>query len=216
MTSPLPTPPGTPPAPPRRDGDATRARLIRSALELFTTVGFRGTTTTAIAKAAGVAEGTIYRHFSGKQDLLNEIYRQAQGWAGKLAKDLDAERGASARDRLMRLAQALVAGAADDPGLARMFLARGDERFLDDKSREAAREFRTGLEHIMASGKSDGMVRPGPAELWAGVWLALVGYAMWRVSAAEWAADHPQTQLTLEAAWDAIAVRGGAAPPART
>jgi len=216
MTSPLPTPPGNPPAPPRRDGDATRGRLIRAALELFTTVGFRGTTTTAIATAAGVAEGTIYRHFSGKQELLNEIYRQAQGWAGKLAKDLDAERGASARDRLMRLGASLVAGAADDPGLARMFLARGDERFLDEKSREAAREFRTGLEHILASGKSDGMVRPGPAELWAGVWLALVGYAMWRVSAAEWAADHPQTQLTLEAAWDAIAVRGGAAPPART
>ncbi|MBW8772140.1 MAG: TetR/AcrR family transcriptional regulator [Gemmatimonadetes bacterium] len=216
MTTPLSSPSGTPPAPPRRDGDATRARLLRAALELFTTVGFLGTTTTAIAAAAGVAEGTIYRHFSGKQELLNEIYRQAQGWAGKLARDLDAERGASARDRLMRLAQALVAGAAEDPGLARMFLARGDERFLDEKSREAAREFRTGLEHIMASGKSDGMVRPGPAELWAGVWLALVGYAMWRVSASEWIAEHPQTQLTLEAAWDAIAVRGGAAPPART
>ena len=217
MTSPLPSPSGTPPAPPRRDGDATRARLIRAALELFTTVGFRGTTTTAIATAAGVAEGTIYRHFSGKEHLLNEVYRQAQGWAGKLAKDHDAERGASARDRLMRLSQALVAGAAEDPGLARMFLARGDERFLDEKSRETAREFRTGLEHIMASGKSDGLVRPGPAELWAGVWLALVGYAMWRVSAGEWVADHPQTQLTLEAAWDAIALRGGAAaPPART
>ena len=100
-----------------------------------------------------------------------------------------------------------------DPSFA---ARRCDERYLDDKSREAAREFRSGLEHIMASGKSDGMVRPGPAELWAGVWLALVGYAMWRVSAAEWAADHPQTQLTLEAAWDAIALRGGAAPPLRT
>jgi TetR/AcrR family transcriptional regulator, repressor of fatR-cypB operon len=216
MTNPLPTS-GTPPSsPPKRDGEATRARLIRAGLQLFTTVGFRATTTTAIAKAAEVAEGTIYRHFSGKEHLLNEIYRQAQRWAGKLARDLDAERGATTPDRLMRLGQALVAGAATDAALARMFLSRGDERYLDDKSREAAREFREGLQHIMASGKSDGMVRPGPADLWAGVWLALVGYAMWRVSAGEWAADHPQTQLTLEASWDAIAVRPGAAPPART
>ncbi|MEO6068679.1 MAG: TetR/AcrR family transcriptional regulator [Gemmatimonadota bacterium] len=216
MTSPTLPPSGPPPAPPRRDGEATRARLIRAALELFTTVGFRATTTTAIAEAAGVAEGTIYRHFTGKEQLLNEIYRQAQRWAGKLAKDLDAERGVTPPERLMRLGQSLAAGAATDAATARMFLSRGDERYLDEKSREAAREFREGLQHIMASGKSDGLVRPGPAELWAGVWLALVGYAMWRVSAGEWTADHPQTQLTLEAAWDAIAVRAGAAPPART
>lgn len=207
-------PPGGPPAP-RRDAEATRARLIRSALQLFTTVGFRATTTTAIAEGAEVAEGTIYRHFTGKEHLLNEVYRQAQGWASKLALDHDAERGSSVADRLMRLGRALVEGAATDPALARMFLARAEERYLDEKSRETSKTFRDGLQHLMASGKSDGVVRPGPADLWAGVWLALVGYAMWRVSAGEWPADHPQIQLTLDAAWDAIATSRGT-PPART
>lgn len=228
MSSPLIPPTGTPPAPPpagggppagppggpRRDAEATRARLVRSALQLFTTVGFRATTTTAIAEGAEVAEGTIYRHFTGKEHLLNEVYRMAQGWASKLAIDHDAERGSAVPDRLMRLGRALVEGAGNDPALARMFLARAEERYLDEKSRESARAFRDGLQHLMASGKSDGVVRPGPADLWAGVWLALVGYAMWRVSAGEWPVDHPQIQLTLEAAWDAIATsRGG--PPAR-
>lgn len=213
-------PPGSPPgpgsaSPPRRDGEATRARLIRSALQLFTTVGFRATTTTAIAEGAEVAEGTIYRHFTGKEHLLNEVYRLAQGWAAKLALEHDAERGSAIPDRLMRLGRALVEGSARDPALARMFLARAEERYLDDKSREAARAFRDGLQHLMASGKSDGLVRPGPADLWAGVWLALVGYAMWRVSAGEWAADHPQIQLTLDAAWDAISTNRGT-PPAHT
>jgi len=203
------------PAPPRRDGEATRARLIRSALQLFTTVGFRATTTGAIAEGAEVAEGTIYRHFEGKEHLLNEVYRQAQGWASKLAVDLDAERGSTVHDRLMRLGRALIDGSANDPALARMFLARAEERYLDEKSRETARTFRERLQHLMASGKSDGVVRPGPAELWAGVWLALVGYAMWRVSAGEWPADHPQIQLTLDAAWDAIGTSRGA-PPERT
>jgi AcrR family transcriptional regulator len=211
MSSPL-TPPPAPPPPPRRDSEATRARLIRSALQLFTTVGFRATTTTAIAESAEVAEGTIYRHFTGKEHLLNEVYRQAQGWAAKLALDLDTERGSKVPDRLMRLGRAMVEGSAADPALARMFLARAEERYLDEKSREAARAFRENLEHLMASGKSDGVVRPGPAELWAGVWLALVGYAMWRVSAGEWTADHPQIQLTLEAAWDAIGTSRGTLP----
>lgn len=208
-----PVPPGPPAPQAKRDGEATRARLIRSALQLFTTVGFRATTTTAIAESAEVAEGTIYRHFTGKEHLLNEVYRQAQGWAGKLASDHDAERG-SVPERLQRLGRGLIEGAGRDPALARMFLARAEERYLDEKSRETARAFRERLQHIMASGKSDGQVRAGPAELWAGVWLALVGYAMWRVSAGEWTAEHPQVQLTLEAAWDAIASRGG--PPGQT
>src|SRR5262249_38317309 len=163
--------------------------------QLFTTVGFRATTTTSIAESAEVAEGTIYRHFSGKEHLLNEVYRQAQGWAGKLATDLDAERG-SVPERVQRLGRGWGGGAGREPALARMFLARAEERYRDEKSKETARAFRDRLQHIMASGKSDGQVRAGPAELWAGVWLALIGYAMWRVSAGEWTADHPQVQLT--------------------
>ena len=49
-------------ATPRRDGEATRQKLLRAALELYTAAGFRDTTTPAIAARAGVAEGTIYRH----------------------------------------------------------------------------------------------------------------------------------------------------------
>lgn len=209
MANPVPPASHPPAAPPRRDGEATRARLVRAALQLFTTAGFRATTTTAIAEAAEVAEGTIYRHFSGKEELFNEVYRQAQKWAAGIAREQDAApRGTTAASRLMRLGRALVDGAAADPALARMFLSRGEERYLDEKSREAAKEFREVLQHIIASGKSDGLVRPGPAELWAGVWLALVAYAMWRISGGEWIADHPQTQMTLDASWDAIAVKG--------
>jgi len=217
MSQPHSGPPTPPPgAPSRRDGEATRARLVRSALDLFTTVGFRATTTTAIAEAAGVAEGTIYRHFSGKEELLNETYRQAQRWGGKILKEAEAEKGLTVQDRLMRVGRTLVEGAAKDRGTARMFLGAREERHLDEKSRETAKEFRDGLQHIVAMGKSDGIVRPGPADLWAAVWLALIGFAMSRVGSGDWVADHPQVQLTLEAAWDAIALKAGGTPPART
>jgi AcrR family transcriptional regulator len=59
----------TPPV--RRDGEATRQKLLRAALELYTAEGYHATTTPAIAARAGVAEGTIYRHFSGKEQLLS-------------------------------------------------------------------------------------------------------------------------------------------------
>jgi len=201
----IPTLPASPVR--RRDGVATRQRLIRAALELYTTTGFHGTTTPAIAERAGVAEGTIYRHFTSKEHLLNEVYRGAQRWALRLTKDPEADRPGKPPERLRQLARQLCETAERDPALIRMLLQPQDERLLDDKSREAGREFRVAVQQVVAMGKSDGLVRAGPAELWAAVWLALVSFAAERICQKEWTTDHPQVALTLEAAWDAIATR---------
>jgi AcrR family transcriptional regulator len=203
VTLPSPTPP-----PSRRDAAATRQRLLRAGLDLFTTIGFRATTTPEIAARAGVAEGTIYRHFSGKEDLLIAAYHESQRWGVELIKALDENKALPPRDRLLRVGQRLVSSGESEPALTRMLLRRRDEHYLNDAARGAAREFREALQQIVASGKSDGLVRPGPADLWTSVWLALVAFAAERVSAREWAPDHPQVALTLEAAWDAISSAG--------
>lgn len=52
------------------DGAATRRRLIEATADVVRDVGYAGATTKAIAKAAGVSEGTIYRHFSHKHELF--------------------------------------------------------------------------------------------------------------------------------------------------
>jgi AcrR family transcriptional regulator len=190
--------------PTRRDGEATRQRLLRAALELYTTVGFRATTTPAIAARAGVAEGTIYRHFSGKEHLLNEVFRGAQRWGATIVRETEGE---GAPTRLDRIARTLFDTAARDAALTRMLLRRRDEQHLDEKSREAEREFRDALQHVVAGGRSDGAVRTGPTELWADVWLALVAFIAERVGARDWAPDAPPVGMALDAAWDAIAAR---------
>jgi AcrR family transcriptional regulator len=190
--------------PTRRDGEATRQRLLRAALELYTTVGFRATTTPAIAARAGVAEGTIYRHFSGKEHLLNEVFRGAQRWGATIVRETEGE---GAPTRLERIARTLFDTAARDAALTRMLLRRRDEQHLDEKSREAEREFRDALQHVVAGGRSDGAVRTGPTELWADVWLALVAFIAERVGARDWAPDAPPVGMALDAAWDAIAAR---------
>jgi len=191
--------------PTRRDGEATRQRLLRAALELYTTVGFRATTTPAIAARAGVAEGTIYRHFSGKEHLLNEVFRAAQRWGTAIVRET--ESGDPAPGRLQQIARQLLATASNDAATTRMLLRQRDEQHLDEKSREAEREFRDALQHVVAAGKSAGVVRSGPAELWTDVWLALVAFVAERVGAQEWAPDAPPVGMALDAAWDAIAAR---------
>lgn len=72
-------------------GSATKSRLSRVALELFAEKGVDGTTVRDIAQAAGVAEGSLYRHFEGKDALAWELYSEA---FASLATELDRLQGA--------------------------------------------------------------------------------------------------------------------------
>lgn len=57
-------------------GAATRAKLMQAAARIVASDGMAAATTAAIAAEAGVAEGTLYRHFESKDDLLIAAYRQ--------------------------------------------------------------------------------------------------------------------------------------------
>ncbi|MDM9383900.1 TetR/AcrR family transcriptional regulator [Chlorogloeopsis sp. ULAP01] len=56
----------------------TRSRILQAARRLFASQGFDGTTTRDLAQAAGVAEGTLFRHFPNKKAILVEV--ATQGW----------------------------------------------------------------------------------------------------------------------------------------
>ena len=53
--------------------DARRNQILRGAAQVVAEKGFHKATTKEIAKAAGVAEGTIYNYFDNKHDLLLEM-----------------------------------------------------------------------------------------------------------------------------------------------
>ncbi len=187
-----------------RQADLTRQRLVRAALELFTTRGYHDTTTPLLAKKAGVAEGTIYRHFDSKEHLLNELYRGAARWATKVVQDA-AQTPGSPRERLHGAARALVDGAARDAGVARILFLSDHGTLLDGKSKDAARDLARALESLVAQGKAQSAVRTGSVELWAGVWLAVVRHVLEKICAGEWKPDQPAVTTAIDAAWEAIA-----------
>jgi len=53
----------------------TRERLLRAARQLIDEGGYGATSVLAIAERAGVASGTLYRHFASKEDLFVELFR---------------------------------------------------------------------------------------------------------------------------------------------
>jgi len=57
----------------RMAGDERRRQILRVAVSLFSSRGFRGTTTKEIAQAAGVSEAMVFRHFATKEELYAAI-----------------------------------------------------------------------------------------------------------------------------------------------
>ncbi len=190
----------------RKDAIATRERLVRAALELFTSTGYRGTTTLDLAGRADTAEATIYRHFAGKEALFNEAYRHALRWGVTVIRPTDNLRMPT-KERLGRIARRLVEQVPKDAAMVLMMLRRPDGPELEDQTHVLAREVRENLTQLVATGKQEGAIRPGSAELWGSIWLAVVAFAVERIAVKEWTADHPSAAATLDAAWDAICSR---------
>ena len=55
----------------RLSSEARKEQIIQSALSVFIEKGFSGTTTAELAKAAGISEVTLFRHFSSKQEIFH-------------------------------------------------------------------------------------------------------------------------------------------------
>lgn len=57
--------------------------ILEAAIKIFAEKSYNGTTTSEIAKEAGVAEGTIFRYFKTKKDLLKGILNRFTVFIGR-------------------------------------------------------------------------------------------------------------------------------------
>ena len=70
-------------------GTSKRERILRAAVDVFARSGYFTAKVSEIAKAAGVADGTIYLYFDGKEDVLVTIFREhARSYLQSLERQL--------------------------------------------------------------------------------------------------------------------------------
>lgn len=65
-----------------------KEKILNAALKLFADDGYKATSTSRVAKAAGVSEGLIFRHFKNKEGLLEAILQQGEEKAKLLFSDI--------------------------------------------------------------------------------------------------------------------------------
>jgi len=60
-----------------------REQILQTTLELITELGFHATPMSLIIKKSGVAAGTIYHYFEGKEQLIDTLYNELKSEMGK-------------------------------------------------------------------------------------------------------------------------------------
>jgi AcrR family transcriptional regulator len=94
---------------PRTTAASTRDRILDVTADLMRSAGLATLTTREIARAAGLTEAALYRHFKSKEDLLTCAFAERQPVFIELLKDLPQRAGqGTVHDNLLLVMQAAV------------------------------------------------------------------------------------------------------------
>lgn len=116
--------------------------------------------TREIAAGAGVAEGTIYLYFDGKDDLLLSAFREKVNEFCTVAGEL-VESPLPFPRRLERFVALQFEGIEAEPALAAVLLleSRQTSRFYGEAVREVLRSYARAVDDLLESGVAEGEVR---------------------------------------------------------
>jgi AcrR family transcriptional regulator len=110
----------------------TRERLLRAAQELIEEGGYGGASVAAIAERAGVAAGTLYRHFDSKEGLFVELFRAVCSREEQVMREAAVAMGsASAVARLEEVLATFAERALRNPRLAWALIAEPVDPLVD-------------------------------------------------------------------------------------
>ena len=184
----------------RARGEATRARLIAAARELFGERGYEGTSIEAVLAASGVARGALYHHFKSKTELFDAVLEAVNA---ELAADADhvARAGADPLERLRAGSHAWLRMALD-PAVQRISLIDpptvvGWTRWRELDERYWLGGLRAGFRRLA----DEGRIPPAQAEALAHMLYAALNEASLLVAYAD---DQKATARAAQAAVDTL------------
>jgi TetR/AcrR family fatty acid metabolism transcriptional regulator len=144
----------------RADKADKRDAILRAAIETFAARGFFNAQVADIARAAGVAAGTVYLYFRGKDDLLISIFeRTMQEAIAAGRKSVAARTGAV--ERLREIAHLHLGRLGRDRNLAVVFQVelRQSTKFMERFSTTHLRDYLGIIRDVIAEGQADGTFR---------------------------------------------------------
>jgi TetR/AcrR family transcriptional regulator, fatty acid metabolism regulator protein len=137
-----------------------RDAILRAAIDVFAERGYFNAQVADVARAAGVAAGTVYLYFKSKDDLLVSIFERSMRESLTAGREAVAESG-DPRERLRRLARGHLARLGGDRNLAVVFQVelRQSTKFMERFSSTHLRDYLGLIREAIADGQRSGIFR---------------------------------------------------------
>jgi TetR/AcrR family fatty acid metabolism transcriptional regulator len=197
----------------RKRTDDKRARILQAAVKVFARSGYFGARVSEIAEAAGIADGTIYLYFRGKEDILVSLFDEV------MAEHLQAGREELARlgdveQKLVRIAERHLRMLGGNRDLAVVFQVelRQSTKFMERFTASWLHDYFELLDAVIAEGQRDGTLRPElPRKVVAKAFFGALDEMV-----TSWILSHKDYDLAREAGPVVdLLLRGAAAQPRR-
>ena len=141
----------------RPRSDQKREAIIAAAVRVIAAQGL-GAPTAAIAREAGVSNGSLFNYFATKADLLNQLYRELKAEMGAAAAD-GLPAGDDVREQLRHIWTRWLRWATASPGKRRALAHLDVSGDVPPDSRRVAGEAMAGIGEVLGRSYRDGPLR---------------------------------------------------------
>ncbi|PXY31535.1 TetR/AcrR family transcriptional regulator [Prauserella muralis] len=157
--------------------DSQRAAILDAAVEVLADSGYAGCSMAAVAAKAGVATGSVYRHFPGKAELVAELFGLL------VTREVGAvERAANepgdVAERVVAVVETFASRALKTPRLAYALLAEPVDAPVEAERLVFRRAFRDVVARWVGEGIRAGVLPPQDAQLTAAAIVGAVAEVM--------------------------------------
>jgi TetR/AcrR family transcriptional regulator, fatty acid metabolism regulator protein len=171
-----------------REGDK-RERILRAATRVFARKGFYATRVSEVAKAAGVADGTIYLYFKSKDDLLVSLFEDRVALLLQTV-ERELERRQGAREKLRAIIELQLGLLEGERDLAEVITVnlRQSTRLMKQYAAPKFLQYLDAIARVVTEGQKDKVFREdvSPHVVARAVFGALDGLTMtWALGRAD-------------------------------
>src|SRR3954463_14659215 len=144
----------------RNGATGKRELILRAATRVFARNGYFNSKVADIARAADVADGTVYLYFKSKEEILHSIFDQNMAEAIGSGRKL-IEQVQDPREKLRRIALLHLERLGSDRDLAVVFQVelRGSTKFMEEFSAAGFAEYLAVIRATIEEGQQAGVFR---------------------------------------------------------
>ena len=154
-----------------------RERIVAAALEQVADGGYASASVQAVAVRAGVATGSVYRHFPSKAELFGEVFRRQANQELGVLEEIAAD-DAPALERLAAATEVLARRALASPTLAYAQIAEPVEQEVEAERLVLRRGYRDAFARILDDGIERDELEPHDAQTYGAAILGAISEAL--------------------------------------